>query len=187
MQLEVLADPTTVDDLRRDVRRESAQIRSALRIWDRVQIIHARIIWEAPKSLTHERFEIGNALPICPPRPPRGAHHAGFTNNWRDTPNAVLQAGAASDPEQHPHRRATVTDMTSAEVGLSRAHTAAGQLQRHLLRLLRVHERDDMLPTSARFLWYELETEGVVSKVRTGARRTDQNTHDALTHLREAG
>ncbi len=77
--------------------------------------------------------------------------------------------------------------MTSAEVGLSRAHTAAGQLQRHLLRLLRVHERDDMLPTSARFLWYELETEGVVSKVRTGARRTDQNTHDALTHLREAG
>lgn len=69
---------------------------------------------------------------------------------------------------------------------LSAAHTAKGKLQRALLELLRVHERDGTLPTSARFLFYELVQAGVVSKTRTGARRADQNTIDALTHLREA-
>ena len=44
-----------------------------------------------------------------------------------------------------------------------------------------------MLPTSGRFLFYELVQAGVVSKVHTGARRPDQNLLDALTHLREAG
>ena len=70
--------------------------------------------------------------------------------------------------------------------GLSAAHTAKGRLQRELMKHLDVHERDGMLPTSGRFLFYELEQLGVVSKVATGARRPDQNTVDAVTHLREA-
>jgi hypothetical protein len=78
--------------------------------------------------------------------------------------------------------------MRPNEAGLSRAHTAKGRLQRELLDLLRVHERDDMLPTSIRFLFYELVQLGVVMKAATGKpRRADQNTIDAVTHLREAG
>ena len=77
--------------------------------------------------------------------------------------------------------------MISTETGLSAAHTAKGRLQRALLELLDVHERDGTLSTSARFLFYELIQLGVVPKAATGARRADQNTIDALTHLREAG
>ena len=73
------------------------------------------------------------------------------------------------------------------ETGLSAPHTAKGRLQRALLELLRVHERDGMLPTSARFLFYELVAAEVISKTRTEARRADQNMSDALTHLRETG
>jgi hypothetical protein len=77
--------------------------------------------------------------------------------------------------------------------GLSAPHTARGHLQRELLKCLDVHEREGMLPTSNRFLFYELEQLGVVSKIATrldgkpGKRRSDQGTIDALTHLREAG
>jgi hypothetical protein len=71
--------------------------------------------------------------------------------------------------------------------GLSATHTAKGRLQRALMDLLRVHERDGTLPTSNRFLFYELVQAGVVSKHATGARRADQNLIDALTYLREAG
>jgi hypothetical protein len=71
--------------------------------------------------------------------------------------------------------------------GLSPAHTAKGRLQRALLQRLDVHEREGTLPTSARFLFYELVQAGIVPKVATGARRADQNTIDALTHLRDVG
>jgi len=60
-------------------------------------------------------------------------------------------------------------------------------LREALLELLREHERDDMLPTNARFLFYELIARSVVSKEKTGARRPDQDMHDALTQLRESG
>jgi len=82
------------------------------------------------------------------------------------------------------------------EAGLSAAHTAKGRLQRALLERLRVHEREGTLPTSGRFLFYELVQAGVVSKsaplpvartASTGRRRADQNLIDALTHLREVG
>ena len=44
------------------------------------------------------------------------------------------------------------TEPTLGEkAGLSAAHTAKGRLQRALLERLRVHERDDMLPTSHRW------------------------------------
>jgi hypothetical protein len=57
-----------------------------------------------------------------------------------------------------------------------------------VLDLLREHEAaEGGLPTNARFLFYELEQRGELSKVKTGARRPDQNLHDALTDLRESG
>jgi len=70
---------------------------------------------------------------------------------------------------------------------ISAPDTKAGTLQRARLDLLAEHERDGALPTSIRFLYYELVQRGVVSKRRTGARRTDQDTIEALTRLREAG
>jgi hypothetical protein len=62
-----------------------------------------------------------------------------------------------------------------------------GALRDLLLGLLREHERDGTIPTNARFLYYELVQRGHLSKERTGARRPDQNLHDALTDIREDG
>jgi hypothetical protein len=61
----------------------------------------------------------------------------------------------------------------------------AEELRASVLALLREHERDDALPTSARFLFYELVQRGALSKQQTGARRPDQALHDALMKLRE--
>ena len=68
----------------------------------------------------------------------------------------------------------------------------SGRLQRALLDLLREHGRSGALPTSGRFLWYELEQRGIVDKTRArghpGVRRgIDQDVSDALTRLREDG
>jgi hypothetical protein len=73
------------------------------------------------------------------------------------------------------------------EAGLSPAHTAAGRLQRALLERLYAHEEEGTLPTSGRFLFYELVQAGIVPKAATGKRRPDQNTSEALTRLREVG
>jgi hypothetical protein len=62
-----------------------------------------------------------------------------------------------------------------------------GALRELLYALLREHARDDLLPTSARFLFYELVTRGQYSKVATGARRADQDLIDALKRLRDEG
>jgi hypothetical protein len=66
------------------------------------------------------------------------------------------------------------------------------RLKAALVERLYVHERDGTLPTSSRFLFYELEGKDdghgvLVSKVKTGARRSDQDLIDALTLLREQG
>jgi hypothetical protein len=45
--------------------------------------------------------------------------------------------------------------------------------------LLHEHERDDTIPTNIRFLFYELVQRGQISKIATGARRADQDLHDA--------
>ena len=60
---------------------------------------------------------------------------------------------------------------------VSAPDTKAGRLQRACLDLLGEHERDGALPTSIRFLYYELVQRGIVGKQRTGARRTDQDTN----------
>jgi HEAT repeat protein len=63
-----------------------------------------------------------------------------------------------------------------------------GSLRLALLELLEEHERDNALPTSARFLFYELVQRGILSKQRkTQGRRPNQNISDALTDLRERG
>jgi hypothetical protein len=62
-----------------------------------------------------------------------------------------------------------------------------GALRDLLIGLLQEHERDGALPTNARFLYYELVQRGQLSKRRTGARRPDQDLHDALTDVREDG
>ena len=62
-----------------------------------------------------------------------------------------------------------------------------GALRDLLIALLQEHERDGALPTSARFLFYELVQRGQLSKTGTGARRPDQDLHDGLTDIRENG
>lgn len=79
---------------------------------------------------------------------------------------------------------------------LSPPDTKAGQLQREILRRLREREAsgdEDALPTSIRFIFYELEQAGVVPKHKPRVegegkvgRRADQNVIDAVMRLREA-
>ena len=80
--------------------------------------------------------------------------------------------------------------MTTHRDLLSSPDSARGKLQRICLELLREHEQQgkDGLPTNNRFLAYELIQRGVLTKQnKKGARRGDQNLHEALTHLREVG
>jgi hypothetical protein len=77
----------------------------------------------------------------------------------------------------------TVTPKPSARKPASKI----GALRDLLFALLQQHQRDGMIPTNARFLYYELVNRGQISKERTGARRSDQNLHDALTDIREDG
>jgi hypothetical protein len=62
-----------------------------------------------------------------------------------------------------------------------------GALRELLFSLLQEHKRDGTIPTNARFLYYELVQRGQLSKEKTGARRPDQDLHDALTDVREDG
>ena len=52
----------------------------------------------------------------------------------------------------------------------ARHQSKIGRLRAALLELLAEHERDDALPTSARFLFYELVQRGILSKERKDAR-----------------
>jgi hypothetical protein len=76
---------------------------------------------------------------------------------------------------------------------LSRHNTKAGRLQRACLALLLEHQADGALPTSGRFLFYELEQRGVIPKAyldgdgRKLARQPGQDVSRALTHLRQCG
>jgi len=64
-----------------------------------------------------------------------------------------------------------------------------GRLRIALRELLTEHERDGALPTSGRFLFYELVQRGIISKERKaqGGRRPGQNMNEALMDLRERG
>ncbi len=76
------------------------------------------------------------------------------------------------------------------ETLLSKPGTDKGRLQREVLRVLLEHERDGALPTSNRFVFYELVMRGAVDKAksrRNGGRGSDQDVSDASFHLREIG
>lgn len=84
------------------------------------------------------------------------------------------------------------------EVCLSRPGTKMGRTQRIVIDRLLQHRDDGALPTSARFLFYELEQDGLATKPspddqRPNKRRSrgwppgSQDVGDALTALREAG
>ena len=102
-------------------------------------------------------------------------------NDLADQPTIAARARAAQVPPSD---------------GLSAPHTKAGQLQRACLELLREHERKGDIPTNGRFLFYELEQQGVVPKKYEGlnpdtgkpwARTPLQDVSDATMHLRERG
>ncbi len=77
--------------------------------------------------------------------------------------------------------------------GLSAETTKKGRLQRACLDLLHEHEADGALPSSIRFLFYELLDRGVVPKAYRGPdgvekkRTPGQDISDAVNVLREAG
>lgn len=56
-----------------------------------------------------------------------------------------------------------------------------------LAALLAEHDAAGMIPTSSRFLFYELVTRGQLSKEKDKSRPPDHIVHTALTHLREHG
>jgi len=77
---------------------------------------------------------------------------------------------------------------------LSRPNTGAGRMQRLVLEVLLEHEAAGELPTSGRFVFYELEGRGLVRKSSRGEFRRgtaddprEQEVIDALTHLRDHG
>jgi hypothetical protein len=70
---------------------------------------------------------------------------------------------------------------------LSAPETKSGRLQRQVLELVREHERAGAVPTSGRFLFYELVQRGILSKQKQGAQRPDQPLSAALMHLRRVG
>lgn len=83
--------------------------------------------------------------------------------------------------------------MIGEDPRLSHPDTKAGRLQRAALLVLAEHQADGSLPTSGRFLFYELEQRGVFAKNyydvagRKRPRTPAQDFADALTHLREQG
>jgi len=71
----------------------------------------------------------------------------------------------------------------------ARPVTKIGALRELLTALLHEHERDGAIPTSPRFLFYELVQRGQLSKEKRKGRvrRPDQDLHDALMDIREDG
>jgi hypothetical protein len=76
---------------------------------------------------------------------------------------------------------------------LSAPESKRGRLQQACLDLLQQHKRDGAIPTNGRFVFYELEQQGVIPKHyldgqgRKRARSPAQDISDALTVLRKIG
>jgi hypothetical protein len=68
-----------------------------------------------------------------------------------------------------------------------RPNTNLGRVRTALMGLIEEHRRDDALPTSARFLFYELIARRVISKSQKAGVRADRIVSEALTDLREGG
>ncbi len=73
-------------------------------------------------------------------------------------------------------------------MALSPEHTRKGYLQRVCLDLHQEHRHEGTLPTSLRFLFYELEGRGIVKKEYPGKKETGgQEVSRAFMALREEG
>jgi hypothetical protein len=71
---------------------------------------------------------------------------------------------------------------------LSKPNTISGRMQRIALQYLRQKEHKGEIPTSIRFLFYELEQRGHISKEKEQGKTADyQNLVFAVTHLRSIG
>ncbi len=85
----------------------------------------------------------------------------------------------------------TYTHEAAFKNALSRPDSEKGRLQRAALLQYRAHAADGTLPTSNRFLFYELEQAGAIDKTRTNLdgtrsiRRADTDLNAALTVLRD--
>ncbi len=99
----------------------------------------------------------------------------------------MARPGARSSPERSALSTADLWVPDPDDSRYSELGTKKGNLQRAAHALLLEHERDDALPTSNRFLFYEAEQRGILSKRRTGRRRSDQDFTDAVMWLREKG
>ena len=84
--------------------------------------------------------------------------------------------------------------MLTIEERLSSPTSGRGRMQRIVLDLLNEHRDSHALPTTVRFLFYELETRGVVRKSQQGESRRgsaddprEQEVTDAATWLRDKG
>lgn len=83
--------------------------------------------------------------------------------------------------------------LSSYEERLSSPDTKKGRLQRACLRLVVEHRQDGAIPTSIRFIFYELEGRGIIPKqylYEDGSKRPRQPNTDvseAMMHLREEG
>ena len=76
--------------------------------------------------------------------------------------------------------------VTSDDHLLSRPNTARGRLQRAALAVLRQHEARGELPTSSRFVYYELKRAGVDTGTHA-VRRDDTDVIVAVSDLRKVG
>jgi|SRR5262249_20123198 len=65
--------------------------------------------------------------------------------------------------------------------------TKIGRMRKIIFDLLQEHGAAGTIPTSNRFLFYELVARGILSKEKDGARPPDHIVHSALTDLRERG
>jgi hypothetical protein len=74
--------------------------------------------------------------------------------------------------------------VASAPYRDSRPESKIGHLRAALMYLIDEHRRDGALPTSVRFLFYELVARSIISK---GGERPDKIVSEALTDLRERG
>jgi hypothetical protein len=71
--------------------------------------------------------------------------------------------------------------------GLSDSRSITGRFQRAALEVLREHERHGELPTSARFIVYELVSRGVIDKRADRGPKSGRHLWHAIKHLRDVG
>jgi hypothetical protein len=75
----------------------------------------------------------------------------------------------------------------SGNIGRSAGVSVQEKLREALLQLLEEHRQAGTIPTSARFLFYELVARGIISKEHEGNARADSPVSKALTTLRKTG